>query len=90
MMLKELKSKLAELEALRAAADEAERVYTENYEDAEAEAAFDAAYDKQWAAMMECVRLVEVISGGLIDTKTARAMVTTKAAELVEILGRVA
>lgn len=88
-MLSELKARLAKLEELEQISNEAEKAYEAEPENAELEAAFDRAYQNEFAAYMECVKLVQKISGGKIDFQTAKKMVSTEREKLLLLFSKV-
>lgn len=83
---KELLKKLKKFEELEAAASEADAAYQADPENAEAEAAFDKAYKKEYQAMEELLNGIVELTNGEIDTETAKRMLFTKRAELKKIL----
>ncbi len=85
-MMNELKAKLEKLEALEKISTHAEADYEANPESAECEEAFDRAYKNEFNAYMECVKMVQKISGGKIDFMTAKKMVKVEREKLIEIL----
>ena len=87
-MLNELKARLAKLEELEQISTEAEKAYETEPENAELEATFDRAYNNEFAAYMECVKLVQRISGGKIDFQTAKKMISTERGKLFEVLDK--
>ena len=87
-MLNELKARLEKLEELEQISTEAEKAYEAEPENAEREADFDRAYKNEFAAYMECVKLIQKISGGKIDFQTAKKMVSTERGKLFEILDK--
>ena len=89
-MLNELKARLTKLEELEKIANHAEADYEAEPENAEYEATFDRAYKNEFNAYMDCVKLVQKISGGKIDFETAKKLVQTKRGELVKLLNKTA
>ena len=85
-MMNELKTKLEKLEALEQISNHAEADYEANPENAECEATFDRAYKNEFNAYMECVKMVQKISGGKVDFMTAKKMVKVEREKLIEIL----
>ena len=73
---------LRRLTAAEKAADEAERAYNEAPESAEAEIAFDKAYDEEFKLYMEAAKEIVKITNGKIDFKTAKVLIDTKRSEL--------
>lgn len=51
---------------------------------------WDVIYQAQDTAYKDAVRLIKRLSGGRIDTATARQMLTEKQRELMELLNRAA
>lgn len=85
-MKNELKKKLAELENLEKIADLAVEEYEADPKNKEKEAAFDAAYEKEFSAFMAVSNLLSEMTGRQIDEKTARAMISGKRAEIKKLL----
>ena len=85
-MMNELKAKLEKLEALEKISTHAEADYEAHPESAEFESTFDRAYKNEFNAYMECVKMVQKISGGKIDFMTAKKMVKAEREKLLEIL----
>ena len=83
-MKNEIKSNLIKLEQLEEIANQAEADYEREPENAEYEAAFDRAYENQFAMFMTVSNQIAEFSG--IDAKTARAIVRGKREELKKIL----
>lgn len=77
----------------KAAAEETnniEAAWEANPENEELEAAFDEAYNKEFAAHNELVAHIIKITDGQIDNNTARMLIATRAKELEEIIERIA
>lgn len=87
-MMNELKARLAKLEELEQIANHAESDYEADPENAELEATFDRAYKNEFNAYMECVKMIQKISGGKIDFQTAKKIVSTERGKLFEILDK--
>ena len=85
-MMNELKARLAKLEELEQISNHAEADYEANPESAECEERFDQAYKNEFSVYMECVKLVQKISGGKIDFQTAKKMVKADREQLLKIL----
>lgn len=85
-MVNELKAKLEKLEALEQISNHAEADYEAHPESAECEETFDRAYKNEFNAYMECVKMIQKISGGKIDFMTAKKMVKVERGKLIEIL----
>ena len=77
-----MKELLKRLAAAEKAADEADRAYSEAPESAEAEAAFDKAYDEEFKLYMKAAEGIVKMTNGKIDFETAKAMIKTKRSEL--------
>ena len=87
-MLNELKAKLEKLEEMEKIANHAEADYEMEPENAEYEARFDLAYKNEFSAYMECVKMIQKISGGKIDFQTAKKIVSAEREKLSEILDK--
>lgn len=85
-MINELKAKLEQLEMLERISNHAEADYEANPENTEYEETFDRAYKNEFTAYMECVKLVQKISGGKIDFQTAKKLINAEREKLFEIL----
>ena len=77
-----MKELLKRLTAAEQKADEADKVYNEAPESAEAEAAFDKAYAEEYKLYIEAAEGLVKFTEGKINFETAKAMVKTKRAEL--------
>lgn len=84
--MKILLEKIKKLEQLEKIADEAETRYTEHPESAELESAFDEAYKAEFDAYINTAKYIEYITSGNIDFMTAKKMIQTKRAELLQLL----
>lgn len=84
--MKILLEKIKKLEQLEKIADEAEARYTERPESAELEIAFDEAYKAEFDAYISTAKYIEYMTGGEINFMTAKKMIQTKRAELLELL----
>lgn len=89
-MTKELINKLEGLKAAEEIANRAEARWEQEPENELLEKRFDRAYTVEFKCYMECVRLVQIISGGKIDFETAKKLVQTKRSELVKLLNKTA
>ncbi len=89
-MLNELARTLRNLENAEQIASRAEARYEQNPESEQLEKRFDRAYKNEFKYYMECVKLVQQISGGKIDFETAKKLVQTKRGELIEIIKKTA
>lgn len=89
-MLNELARTLRNLENAERIASRAEARYEQNPESEQLEKRFDRAYKNEFKYYMECVKLVQQISGGKIDFETAKKLVQTKRGELIEIIKKTA
>lgn len=87
-MMNELKVKLEQLEMLEKISNHAEADYEAHPENEEFEATFDRAYKNEFSAYVECVKMVQKISGGKIDFMTAKKMVKTEREKLFEFLDK--
>lgn len=84
--MKILLEKIKKLEQLEKIADEAEARYTEQPENAELEIAFDEAYKAEFDAYINAAKYIEYMTSGNIDFMTAKKMIQTKRAELLQLL----
>ena len=89
-MLNKLMENLLMLGKMEEISCHAEADYEREPENAEYEARFDAAYANEFKYYIECVKLVQQISGGKIDFETAKKLVQTKRGELVKLLNKTA
>ncbi len=87
-MINELKAMLVKLEELEKITNHAEADYEAEPENAEYEATFDRAYKNEFAAYMECVKMIQQISGGKIDFQTAKKIISTERVNLFQILDK--
>lgn len=85
-MTNELKKRLEELERLEEIANKAEAEYEADCMNEEKENAFDVAYQNEYNAFMAVSEMIVEMTGGQIDIKTAREMVRTKRAEILNII----
>ena len=83
----ELLEKLQQLEVEESATDLAESEMMADPENAEKEAAFDAAYRKEFNTLLDAVHALQKISGDKIEFITAKKIVISKRSELYRILG---
>lgn len=84
--MKILLEKIKKLEQLEKIADEAERRYTEAPENEEFENAFDKAYKEEFDAYISAAKYIDYMTGGEINFATAKKMIQTKRAELLQLL----
>ena len=84
--MKLLLEKLEKLEQLEKVANEAEARYTEDSENAELESAFDEAYKAEFDAYINAAKYIEYMTGGSVDFMTAKKLIQTKRAELLQLL----
>lgn len=84
--MKILLEKLEKLEQLEKAADEAAARYTEQPESKELENAFDEAYKAEFDAYINAAKYIEYMTGGAVDFMTAKKLIQTKRAELLQLL----
>lgn len=89
-MMKELIKKLEILKNAEEIANRAEAKWEQEPENELLEKRFDRAYTVEFKRYMECVQLVQVISGGKIDFETAKKLVKAKRSELVKLLSKTA
>ena len=89
-MMKELIKKLESLKNAEEIANRAEARWEQEPENEVLEKRFDRAYTVEFKCYMECVRLVQTISGGKIDFETAKKLVQTERGELVKLLNKTA
>lgn len=88
--VKYIKAMFAKLEEAEAAYDAADADWEADPESAEAEAAWDAAYNALWEAEQAVAEAIESFTGGMVDCKTARRMVTIKRDQLQALIARAA
>lgn len=84
--MKILLEKIKKLEQLEKAADEAENRWTAEPENTELESAFDEAYKAEFDAYISAAKYIEYMTGGEINFMTAKKMIQTKRAELLQLL----
>lgn len=84
--MKILLEKIKKLEQLEKIADEAEARYADQPESEEIEKAFDEAYKAEFGAYISAAKYIEYITSGNIDFMTAKKMMQTKRAELLQLL----
>jgi hypothetical protein len=84
--MKILLEKIKKLEQLEKAADEAESRWTEQPESKELESAFDEAYKAEFDAYIDAVRYIEHMTSGAVNFMTAKKLIQTKRAELLQLL----
>lgn len=89
-MMNELIKALENLKNAEQIASRAEARYEQNPESEQLEKRFDRAYKNEFKYYIECVKLVQKISGGKIDFETAKKLVQTKREELIEIIKKTA
>lgn len=89
-MLNELAEKILLLGQMEEISRHAEADYEREPENAEFEEIFDRAYKNEFKYYMQCVKLVQKISGGKIDFETAKKLVQSKREELIEIIKKTA
>lgn len=85
-MMNELKKRLEELTRLEEIANKADAVYEAEPENKEKEKAFDEAYKAEMDVFMAVSEMIVEITGGQIDSKTARKMVKTKRNEILNLV----
>ena len=85
--MKELFKKYEELEAITNRLEEAIEADPENEE---LETAWNKAYKNEYKAFEALIDKIVSISHGMIDNKTARAMIITKRKELKALVARMA
>lgn len=79
--------------AYETAEQESNRLYSlleNDLDNEELEAQWDAAYNKEYTAHEALVAEIVKITSGMIDSKTARAMIASKKTELKNLIGRLA
>lgn len=81
-----LLEKIKKLEQLEKVADEAEKRYTEEPENAELESAFDEAYKAEFDTYINAAKYIEYMTCGAVDFMTAKKLIQTKRAELLQLL----
>jgi hypothetical protein len=81
-----LLEKIKKLEQLEKVADEAESRWTEEPESKELENAFDKAYKAEFDAYISTAKYIEYMTGGAVNFMTAKKLIQTKRAELLQIL----
>lgn len=84
--MKILLEKIKKLEQLEKAADEAESRWTEQPESKELESAFDKAYKAEFDAYISTAKYIEYMTGGAVNFMTAKKLIQTKRAELLQLL----
>lgn len=84
--MKILLEKIKKLEQLEKIAGEAEARYVEQPENAELESTFDEAYKAEFNAYIDAAKYIEYLTSGNIDFMTAKKMIQTKRAELLQLL----
>jgi hypothetical protein len=84
--MKILLEKIKKLEQLEKVADEAEARYTEEPENAELEKAFGEAYKAEFDAYISTAKYIEYMTNGNVDFMTAKKLIQTKRAELLQLL----
>lgn len=77
-----MKELLKRLAAAEERANEADEAYNADPENAEAEAAFDKAYEEEFKLYMEAAEGIVKMTDGKINFETAKAMIKTKRSEL--------
>lgn len=84
--MKILLEKIKKLETAGKVADEAEARYTEQPESEELENAFDEAYKAEFDAYISAAKYIEYMTGGAVNFMTAKKLIQTKRAELLQLL----
>ncbi|DAB25392.1 TPA: hypothetical protein CPT81_00020 [Candidatus Gastranaerophilales bacterium HUM_20] len=84
--MKILFEKIKKLEQLEKVADEAEARYTEQPESEELGNAFDEAYKAEFDAYISTAKYIEYMTGGAVNFMTAKKLIQTKRAELLQLL----
>lgn len=85
--MKILFEKLQKLERMEEIANHAEADYEREPENEEYEKTFGIAYKNEFNAYIEAAKYMECMTGGNIDSLTAKRMIQTKRTELLQILG---
>ena len=84
--MKILLEKIKKLEQLEKIADESEARYADQPESEELENAFDEAYKAEFDAYINAAKYIEHMTGGAVDFMTAKKLIQTKRAELLQLL----
>lgn len=84
--MKILLEKLQKLEQLEKTADRVESAWEKEPENAELEKAFDAAYKAEFDAYISAAKYIEYMTDGNVDFITAKKLIQTKRAELLQLL----
>lgn len=77
-------------EELNAAANAADEAWALDPENEDLEKAFDAAYEAEWDALNKLIGAIVEITNGQIDKYTASKMVRSRAADLKQIINKMA
>ena len=84
-----LKSQIQKYYVYSQAADKADIEMLADPTNAEKEVAFDKAYEKEYLQYILTAKLIVEYTSGKIDFDTAKKMLNTKEAELLQILERI-
>lgn len=84
--MKILLEKLEKLEQLEKVANEAEARYTEAPDNEELESAFGEAYKAEFDAYINAAKYIEYMTSDAVDFMTAKKLIQTKRAELLQLL----
>ncbi len=84
--MKILLEKLQNLEKAEKDANRAESAWEKDPENMELEKAFDVTYKAEFDAYISAAKYIEYMTGGEINFMTAKKIIQTKRAELLELL----